>query len=150
MILCPYRIDDSTIPGAGRGIRLLRAVSRGDVLVAPTQASDIFASRFSSREQGDCNDLAPQIADARYINHSFEPAGHWHLGFVFATRDLLAGTELTIDYRLLAEAACCLPFVDGASGQMVIGFSQEEARRAGLERLQEITGYQPFAPGMDG
>lgn len=147
MILCPYRIEASSIPGAGRGIILLRAAGRGELLVAPTQPVETSVSRLTLVERD--GDLAPPIADARYINHSFEPSGHWHLGFVFATRDLGAGTELTIDYRLLAEEACCLPFEDGVSGKVVRGFAPEEARRIGLARLQEITGYRPCRPCMD-
>ena len=39
--------------------------------------------------------------DECFVNHSFTPSGLWHLGFVFATTRLEAGTEITVDYRHL-------------------------------------------------
>lgn len=166
MLLRKYEIGESSIPGAGRGLFVTEFVARGDVIVAPTHPDDVNAHHYVALfSRDDCTDPAnnptnvpadypdnrpePEIRDVRLINHSFTPTGHWHLGFVFACRDLPAGTEITVDYRLLGNAGC-LPFVDGSSGSEVIGFSEQQALQASLQRLREITGDAPLSPALDG
>ena len=45
----------------------------------------------------------PEWPDECYVNHSFAPNGVWHLGFIFAARELEPGEELTYDYRLTVD-----------------------------------------------
>ena len=75
--------------------------------------------------------------DECYINHSFECNGIWHLGFIFAARDIEAGEEMTIDYRFIIPEGEAMPFVDGASGQPIIGYSWKEIMAKSMEQVQK-------------
>ncbi|HWP94472.1 MAG TPA: SET domain-containing protein [Gammaproteobacteria bacterium] len=138
MIIPRYTIDVSRIPNAGRGVILAEAVRRAAVIVAPTDVRavnvlrramlerlphDSIERRTSLRWFEDFYTIDPDWSDECYINHSFEPTGLWHLGFVFALRDLEAGEEVTIDYRLLAEEDERLDFDDALTGRSIVGMS---------------------------
>jgi hypothetical protein len=148
MILVRYHIGPSTIAPAGRGVFVDEAVTRGRVLVAPDAIP-----RTWRREEIDAHPnrphllpsvirwfedhytVTPEWPDECYLNHSFAPNGIWHLGFVFAARDLAAGDELTVDYRhLLAEGEHEV-FEDAVTGRPIVGLAWRDSLRESTEQL---------------
>lgn len=140
MILPRYHVAPSRIPGAGRGLFLHEAVARGRIVIAP----DAIPSTYSwdqVRAQPDPEaalaacvrwfedryTISADWPDECYVNHSFEPNGLWHLGFVFAARDLAPGEELTVDYRHLLPEGEREAFLDAGTGGAIIGFSWAES-----------------------
>lgn len=163
MILPKYTVAMSRIPGAGKGLFLAQPVARGSVVVAP---ADIRESRLIDRGRLGALDgesaatsirwfedyctIDPDWSDECYINHSFSPSGLWHLGFVFAMDDLDAGSELTVDYRLLLADGETPGFNDALTGLPIIGFSWQENLRRSTALLQQITGVTAKTPALDG
>jgi hypothetical protein len=142
MILPAYRIAASTVPGAGKGLFVEQSVAAGRVLVAPDAIPRVHslaeveshpagaqAAAASVRWFEDRYTISLDWPDECYINHSFEPNGLWHLGFIFAAHDIAAGEELTIDYRHLLPPGEREPFLDAATGQPIVGFAWEEGLR---------------------
>jgi hypothetical protein len=140
MILPRYRIAASTIGGAGKGLFLDEPVAAGRIVTAPDAiertwklaeilADPTLAAQMpaAARWFEDRYTLSPDWPDECYINHSFEPTGLWHLGFVFALRDLAAGTEITVDYRHLLPPGQEEDFIDSASGEKIIGLPWAES-----------------------
>ncbi|MFO1508040.1 MAG: SET domain-containing protein [Lysobacterales bacterium] len=153
MILPRYHIERSTIPGAGNGLFLDEPVAGGGIITAPSHIDRIFtftdiATRADSasllpaaaRWFEDRFTLAPEWPDECCINHAFEPTGLWHLGFVIATADLAAGTEVTVDYRHLLGPGQHEAFVDAASGQAIVGFDWPESLRRSTAALARLLG----------
>lgn len=148
MILAPYRIAPSRIPGAGRGLILTTAQPAGCLLIAPDGISPVYtraellALPDQARVQaaavrwfGEYYSVALDWPDECYVNHDFDPTGLWHLGFVFAARDLQAETELTVDYRHLLGEGQEEAFRDARSGRPIIGFSAAESLRRSTAAL---------------
>jgi hypothetical protein len=147
MILPRYRVAASTIPGAGQGVYLQQAVARGSIVTAPDAIPQVYrwdevlampdrdaVLAASVRWFEDRFTVSTDWPDECYINHSFEPNGLWHLGFVFAARDLAPGEELTIDYRHLLGEGQEESFRDALSGREIVGWSwQESLSRSTLE-----------------
>lgn len=140
MILPNYRVAASTISGAGQGVFLAEAVGRGRILVAPDAIPRVYrweeimampdrdaALAASVRWFEDRYTVSPEWPDECYLNHSFEPTGLWHLGFVFAARDLRLGEEITVDYRHLLGEGQQENFCDAVSGRSIIGWSWSES-----------------------
>ena len=140
MILPRYRVAPSTIPGAGQGVFVEEAVPGGRILVAPDAIPQVYrweevmalpdretALAASVRWFEDRFTVSPEWPDECYLNHCFEPNGLWHLGFVFAARDLAPGEEITIDYRHLLGEGQEESFRDATSGQAIIGWSWQES-----------------------
>ena len=134
MIVPRYRIAASGIAGAGKGLFLEQDVLAGQIVTAPdaiertyrydelTATPELSAQLYASaRWFEDRYTVSPDWPDECYINHSFEPTGLWHLGFVFATGDLPAGTEITVDYRHLLPPGEEEAFVDTATGRRIVG-----------------------------
>jgi hypothetical protein len=151
MILPRYRIAASAIAGAGNGLFLDEAVAAGRVLTAPDAIERAWSLReilatpalreqlhASARWFEDRYTLSPDWPDECYLNHSFDPTGLWHLGFVFATRDLPAGTEVTVDYRHLLPPGQEEDFVDTASGAKIIGMSWAESLASSTRALGRL------------
>lgn len=151
MILPRYRIDASRIPGAGRGVFLAEAVPRGRVLVAPdaipatyrwdevrAQPDPAAAMSAAVRWFEDRYTISLDWPDECYLNHSFDPNGLWHLGFVFAARDLVAGEELTIDYRHLLPEGEAEAFRDADSGREIVGYSWAESLAVSTRALAAL------------
>jgi hypothetical protein len=151
MIVPPYRIAPSAIPQAGQGLYLEVPAARGAVLIAPDKvhtllpesvlrrhAEDSIEVRSSVRWFEDWYSITPEWSDECYVNHSFAPTGLWHLGFIFALRGLAAGTELTIDYRLVIGSGETMPFKDSVSGQPIIGLPWAECLRQSTRQLAEL------------
>ena len=140
MILPSYRVAPSTIPGAGQGVFITEDVARGRILVAPDAIPRVFrwdevmampdrdaALAASVRWFEDRFTVSPEWPDECYLNHGFEPNGLWHLGFVFAARDLSAGEEVTVDYRHLLGEGQEEGFRDALTGREIIGWSWHES-----------------------
>jgi len=151
MILPRYRIGDSAIPGAGRGIFLLEDVQAGQILIAPDAIDRTW--RWTQIEQDpalsaqqhaaarwfeDHYTLSPEWPDECFVNHSFTPAGLWHLGFVFAATDLGAGTEITVDYRHLLAPGQVEGFNDAATGEKIVGYTWQESLASSTRALAAL------------
>jgi len=151
MILPAYYIAPSTVPGAGKGLFLEQDLVAGRVIVAPDAIPTTFslaqvhqhpagaeAAAASVRWFEDRYTVSLDWPDECYINHSFEANGLWHLGFVFAARDIAAGEELTIDYRHLLPPGEIETFRDAATGKAIVGFDWEESLRMSTEALARL------------
>jgi hypothetical protein len=148
MIVPRYRIDASRINGAGKGLFLEEPVKTGRIITAPdtidkTYRLDELLARpdlmyASARWFEDRYTLSPDWPDECFINHSFEPRGLWHLGFVFAMHDLPAGTEITVDYRHLLPPGQEEDFIDTATGERIVGLSWYESLMTTTRALAHV------------
>ncbi len=151
MIVPRYRIAASAIPGAGQGLFLDEPVARGRVIIAPDKVHTLLPEHAlrqhppgsievesSVRWFEDWFSLTPEWSDECYVNHCFTPTGLWHLGFIFADRDLEPDTELTIDYRLVIGSGEEMPFRDAASGLPIVGLPWRDNLRQSAQRLLEL------------
>ena len=150
MIVPRYRIAPSLIPLAGQGAFLTEPVAQGRVIVAPT---DVKSANIRHRDHLDTlprdhpdvessirwfeqtHTICPEWDDECYLNHSFDPCGLWHLGFVFARRELPIGTELTLDYRLIIGDHEKMPFLDSLTGREIIGLPWRQKMLASTREL---------------
>ncbi|MGH8516464.1 MAG: SET domain-containing protein-lysine N-methyltransferase [Panacagrimonas sp.] len=136
MILPRYRVAESCVPFAGKGLFVDEAVARGRVIVAPDNVHTVWPeSRLRERDADsvevrssvrwfeDRFSLTPEWSDECYVNHSFAPTAIWHLGFVFALRDLGAGTEVTMDYRYVIGDGEQMPWADSVTGRAIVGLT---------------------------
>ncbi|MBT2118697.1 SET domain-containing protein-lysine N-methyltransferase [Dyella sp. LX-66] len=151
MILPRYRIAASGIGGAGKGLFLEEDVAAGRIVTAPdaidrtwslaqiTASPELQVQLYAAaRWFEDRYTLSPDWPDECYINHSFEPNGLWHLGFVFAARDLPAGTEITVDYRHLLAPGQEEDFIDSATGEKIIGLSWADSLTTSTRALASL------------
>lgn len=153
MILPRYRIADSAIPGAGKGLFVDEFVAAGRIVTAPDQidrtygwaeitsspalAADLHAA---ARWFEDRYTVSPEWPDECYVNHSFDPTGLWHLGFIFAAKDLPQGTEITVDYRHLLAPGQDESFHDAATGEKITGLSWQESLAQSTRALALLLG----------
>lgn len=162
MILVPAHVGPSRIPGAGKGLFVDAAVAAGRILVAP-DAIDRVWSWSEILAAPDPDALLPSTVrwfedrytvtedwpDECFINHDFEPSGLWHLGFVFAARDLAAGEEVTVDYRHLLRAGEYEVFRDARTGEAIIGYDWAQSlavsTAALVALLPAVREHQPSA-----
>lgn len=153
MILPRYRIAPSSIEGAGKGLFLEEDVAAGRIVTAPdaidktwrydelTSSPELKTQLYASaRWFEDRYTVSPDWPDECFINHSFEPTGLWHLGFVFALRNLPAGTEITVDYRHLLPPGQQEDFVDTATGERIIGLPWSESLALSTRTLSKLVG----------
>jgi hypothetical protein len=151
MILPKYRVAASTIPGAGQGVFIDETVASGRIVVAPDAIPRVFrwdevlampdrdaALAASVRWFEDRYTVSPEWPDECYLNHSFAPNGLWHLGFVFAARDLLPGEEVTVDYRHLLGEGQQESFRDALSGAEIVGWSWKESLARSTRELAQL------------
>lgn len=142
MILPRYRIAPSTIAGAGKGLFVAERVARGRVVIAPDAIPSTYAwSEILAHPERDALlpstvrwfeqrfTVTPDWPDECYVNHAFEPNGIWHLGFVFAARELEPGEEVTIDYRHLLGEGQEEAFRDSCTGAAIVGLPWDESLR---------------------
>lgn len=138
MICIPYSVNKSLIPNAGMGLFAQQTVMMGKVIIAPTHIN----ATITLQELTDSPDhphadssirwfeehctISPDWPDECYVNHSFTPSALWHLGFIFALRELQPEEEITVDYRHLLGPDVRLPFLDSLTHQPIIGFSWGE------------------------
>ncbi len=148
MFAVSYSVGPSMIVGAGRGVFVTDNVASASVIVAPDQIPGTLtwpeivrlgeerrALESSVRWFEDHFTITPDWPDECFINHSFTPSGLWHLGFVFAARELQAGEELTIDYRYLLHENFQDGFIDTLSGRPVQGIPWKENLRSSTAAL---------------
>jgi len=152
MICVPYTIAPSRIAGAGKGLFLKQSVKAGKILTAPTEINETFpldqiaadpnehATDSSVRWFEDHCTLSPDWPDECYINHSFSPSGLWHLGFIFAYRDLPADTELTIDYGHIIAPGVTLPWPDSETNKAIIGYVWKNSLHSTTSDLLKLLG----------
>jgi hypothetical protein len=151
MILPRYHIAESTRAGAGKGLFLDEAVGAGRIITAPdaidrTWSRDqILATPALAAQQHaaarwfeDRYTVSPDWPDECYVNHSFDPTGLWHLGFIFAGADLPAGTEITVDYRHLLAPGQVEDFIDATTGETIIGHTWESSLAASTRALAAL------------
>lgn len=150
MILPHYHIAASRIPGAGKGLFLDETVRAGGIITAPDAIDRTFRhAEFATPELAklkyasarwfeDRYTVSPDWPDECYINHSFQPNGLWHLGFVFALSDLPAGTEITVDYRHLLPPGETEDFADAATGETITGLSWTESLASSTRALAAL------------
>lgn len=141
IITVPYRLAESTVAGAGRGFFVGEDVAAARVLIAPANVThtvrlhEIFAPQPHPHGESsvvwfeDHCVVSPDYPDDFFINHSYTPNAVWHLGFVFALRDIVAGEELFLDYRHLIAPGVALDFRDGATGREIVGLPWKESLR---------------------
>jgi hypothetical protein len=151
LILAQYRVGDSGIPCAGKGLILAEPVARGRVIVAPDNVHTVWSearlralppdsieSRSSVRWFEDQFSLTPEWSDECYVNHSFAPTALWHLGFVFALADLPAGAEITMDYRYVIGDGEEMPFRDSVTGRAIVGLPWPDVMRQTTEQVAAL------------
>jgi hypothetical protein len=151
MILPRYHVADSAIRGAGKGLFLDETVRTGRIITAPDgidrtfrhaeiSASPELKAQFhaSARWFEDRYTLSPDWPDECYINHSFQPSGLWHLGFVFALAELPPGTEITVDYRHLLPPGESEDFADSLTGETITGLSWSQSLADSTRALAEL------------
>ena len=131
LITIRYSIRPSTIADAGKGFFVEEPATAGRVLMAPTNVTEtVRLDRILSERSHphahtsvvwfeDHCVVSPDLPDDYFINHSFRPNGLWHLGFVFALRDLHVGEELLLDYRHLIAPGYTMEFRDGETGREI-------------------------------
>ena len=142
MILPRYRVDASLIPLAGKGLFAEQRVARGAVIIAPDNvhtvwpeaklrghAPDSVEVESSVRWFEDYFSLTPEWSDECYVNHSFTANAQWHLGFIFALREIAPGEEITMDYRYVIGSGEALPFKDSVTGREIVGLTWQDCLR---------------------
>lgn len=148
MILPNYHIGASLIAGAGQGLFLDEPLARGHLITAPDAIPRVYTfDEILARPDAetllpatvrwfeDRYTVSPDWPDECYINHAFNPSALWHLGFVFAADNLVAGTEITVDYRHLLAPGQEEDFRDAHSGERIVGFTWRESLRASTAAL---------------
>ena len=151
MILPHYHIGASHIAGAGQGLFLDEPVARGRLITAPDAIPRVYTFEdilalpdadkllpATVRWFEDRYTVSPDWPDECYINHAFNPSALWHLGFVFAADNLVAGTEITVDYRHLLAPGQEEDFRDAHSGERIVGFTWRESLRASTAALAHL------------
>lgn len=151
MITVSYSIHDSRIPGAGKGLFIQSPVPAGRVIVVPSGIPDacvmnemLLAGQVENLQATSVRwfenvyTVDPDWTDESFINHSFLPNGLWHMGFVFAARDLEPGEELTVDYRLFIKEGETLPFPDALTGAPITGLSWPDSLEKSLRSLLRL------------
>ncbi len=151
MILPQYHIGPSLIAGAGQGLFLDEPLARGRLVTAPDAIPSVYTFEdilslpnadqllpATVRWFEDRYTVTPEWPDECYINHAFNPSALWHLGFVFATANLAAGTEITVDYRHLLAPGQEEDFHDARSGERIVGFTWQESLRASTTALASL------------
>ncbi|HEY8011390.1 MAG TPA: SET domain-containing protein [Rudaea sp.] len=163
MILPRYHVAPSSIPGAGKGLFLDESVAPGRLITAPDDIREVYKwsevealpnahAMFAAtvRWFEDRYTVTPDWPDECYINHSFAPSGLWHLGFVFALRELPAGSEITVDYRHLLAPGQQEDFRDALSGEVIVGYTWAESLSTSTAQLQNLLATDAFSRHSEG
>jgi hypothetical protein len=151
MILPRYRVAPSRIPGAGQGLFLAEPVRRGAVIIAPDKVHTLWPEEKLRAYPADSIEVAssvrwferwfsltPEWSDECFVNHSFEPSGLWHLGFIFAAADLAEDTEVTADYRFLLGTGEDAGFACGSTGRPITGLPWQDNLRQSAQALLRL------------
>lgn len=151
LIIPLYQVSASRIPLAGKGLFAGETIRRGAVIIAPDNvhtvwpekklreyAADSIEVESSVRWFENYFSLTPEWSDECYVNHSFTPNAQWHLGFIFAVREIAAGEEITMDYQYVIGSGEEMPFKDSVTGRSIVGLSWEECLRASAATLSAL------------
>lgn len=158
MILPHYHVAPSMIPGAGKGLFLDEPVARGRLVTAPDDIQKVYKFTDIAKMPNSAELLPATVRwfedrytvsldwpDECYINHSFQPCGLWHLGFVFALDDLAPGTEITVDYRHLLAPGQEEDFRDALTGQPIVGYGWAQSLALSTAQLHALVAAPQFA-----
>lgn len=151
MIVVPYQVVASSIPGAGKGLQLTAPVVRGSVIIAPDNIHTVWPAATLREYPADSLEvqasvrwfeqwfsITPEWTDECFVNHSFAPNALWHLGFIFALDDLATGTELTVDYRLLLGDDEDPGFACANTGRPIRGWPWRESLARSAAQLARL------------
>ncbi len=159
MIQFPYVIKASRIAGAGKGIFTTAAIPAGKVLIAPSKI-DSVVSMQALMEMGDDSSpdtdssvrwfessytVSPDWPDECFVNHCFSPNGLWHLGFVFALRDIAEDEEITMDYSHIIAPDYELEFRDSVTSKPIRGLGWKQSLIETTEQLLKLAKALPEA-----
>lgn len=156
-LLIATEIRPSTLSGVGEGVFALEDVARGRFVGMDFPAAERAVGeaevlelppelrRYSWRHvERVCFAGRPDVRVATdFLNHSFEPNLHWHLGHYFTLRDVRAGDELFLDYRGLLDPAWSGRMRDAASGRPIDGTEWREALVRSCRTLIELLDGDP-------
>ncbi|MBD3388749.1 MAG: SET domain-containing protein-lysine N-methyltransferase [Candidatus Altiarchaeales archaeon] len=78
------------------------------------------------------------IEDEEYLNHSFDPNLLYHLGMLFAKRDIKSGEELTVNYEYLLAEDDEFSFCDSGTGRKVDGLDGYNALARSAKELVDV------------
>ena len=153
VIHCSYQVAQSGIAGSGKGIFIGLPVRAGQIVISPDAIDKTFtwqqiqaradaaqATEASVRWFEDRFMVSLDWPDECYVNHSFTPTGIWHLGFIFAGKDMAVGEELTIDYRHLLPEGVAESFCDSETQKEIIGFSWAQSIAISTRQLMALLG----------
>lgn len=134
MLIFKYYIEASKIPLAGKGLFTEEFIPKGKILIIPNAEHTLFTKKEFKALPKDSIEYAssirwfeetysvdPEWSPESHLNHSFSPNALWHLGFVFALKDLNPGDEVTIDYTFLLDEETELEFKDSLTNRAIIG-----------------------------
>ena len=140
MLRFKYLIQNSTLAGAGKGLFTEEDLKRGSIIIFPNQEHQLFdrakwktlaANSIEAisaiRWFEDIFSVDPEWSPESHLNHSFTPNAVWHLGFVFALRDIQVGEEIFINYGLLLDEDETLDFKDSITGREIQGLPYDVA-----------------------
>ena len=102
------------------------AVITEDEFVRGCAAGDRRVMRTGTRYAGRYFTVGNEGEPYNFINHSFEPNLLSHCGLILARRDVAAGEELTLDYRLLVDPSDVAAYDDAATGRPIRGLPARE------------------------
>jgi len=143
----PLYLAQSTIENAGLGVFVGSNVNKGNFL-----AVDIFTSEdvrlardisFDLVDYSDCrvDDLCfitEREGDfGNYFNHSCNPNVLWHLGYMFALKDIGRDQELFIDYRHMDHPSWPTSIVD-KNGVPIRGLPWKESIRITCRQILKL------------
>lgn len=152
MILIDYKIRQSSIPNAGKGFFADEDIEPGRALVAPHGIEELAS--LEQIEGWESDDPRAQSSvrwfenvytvslgwpDECYLNHSFEPNGIWHLGFVFSGTRIRKGEEICIDYRFILAPGFELPFHDSVTSRAIVGLEWKESLALSSQLLSQAS-----------
>ncbi|MBW7875523.1 MAG: SET domain-containing protein-lysine N-methyltransferase [Candidatus Cloacimonetes bacterium] len=150
-IVIPCFVAPSKIHIGGTGYFVSEPVAPGQFVIAPTNIHQVLKIdelnnlpanlQAASVEWFDEHFVVSNHWDREcYMNHSFEPNCHYHLGFTIAIKPMLAGEEITVDYRFLLMEGYAAEFLDSVTNQPVIGLPFVEKMARSAEILGQIYG----------
>lgn len=153
MILPRYRVDASRIAGAGKGLFADEVIAQGRVIIAPDNVHTVWPESKLRRYAANSVEvessvrwfethfsLTPEWSDECFVNHSFSPNALWHLGFIFALREIAAGEEILMDYRHVIGSGEVMPFKDSETGRQIVGLPWPQALHDSAQQLVTILG----------
>lgn len=144
-------IQDSTIPMAGKGIFAGQNINKKKIIAFPNETHNLFSKQELQNLPEDSIENVSSIrwfeetfscdiswSEESHFNHSFEPNCLWHLGFIFALRDIEEGEELTLNYEWLLDFDSKLDFLDSKTGREIRGLEFDEKMRRTTAILQNL------------